>query len=138
MTYRSKIDTWLLATFMAIIAICLYLIFFAFTTAPADQRWLILLTALFGVAFPLWIMLSTKYILEPGRLVIQSGPFKWTYNSANVKQVTPTRNPLSSPALSLDRLRIEFIDNHSVMISPADKEGFLRELDDLKKLSLKP
>jgi Bacterial PH domain/Sodium:solute symporter family len=40
-----------------------------------------------------------------------------------------TRNPLSSPALSLDRLCIHYKvggKRRMVMISPADKESFLR------------
>jgi Bacterial PH domain len=135
MIYRSKIDTWLLAVSIAAISICLFLIFFALTAAAVEQRWLILVSAIVGMTIQLWFLLSTTYTLEPGRLIIRSGPFKWTHNPADIKQIVPTRNPLSSPALSLDRLRIEFNDNRSVMISPADKEGFLRELESLKQLA---
>ncbi len=133
MTYRSTIDTWLLAVSIAAVSICLLLIFFALTAAPVEQRWLILISAIVGISIPLWFLLSTTYTLAPGRLIIRSGPFKWIHNPADIKHVTPTRNPLSSPVLSLDRLRIEFNDNRSVMISPADKEGFLRELERLKQ-----
>jgi Bacterial PH domain len=133
MTYGSKIDTWLLAVSIAAVSIYLFLIFFALTAAPVEQRWLILVSTIVGITIPLWFLLSTTYTLEPGRLVIRSGPFKWTHNPADIKQIVPTRNPLSSPTLSLDRLRIEFNDNRSVMISPADKEDFLRELDRLKQ-----
>jgi hypothetical protein len=44
--------------------------------------------------------------------------------------VVPTRNPLSSPALSLDRLRIEYGQGRAIMISPADKGPFLRALEE--------
>lgn len=40
-----------------------------------------------------------------------------------------TSNPLASPALSLDRLKIEYGQGHWIMISPRDREGFLRELE---------
>jgi hypothetical protein len=41
-----------------------------------------------------------------------------------------TRNPPSSPALSLDRLRVQFGRGwgKAVMISPADRNGFLDDL----------
>jgi hypothetical protein len=39
------------------------------------------------------------------------------------------RGALSSPALSLDRLRVEYGRSQWLMISPADKERFLRELN---------
>ncbi|MFQ5610075.1 MAG: PH domain-containing protein [Woeseiaceae bacterium] len=41
----------------------------------------------------------------------------------------PTRNPLSSPALSLDRLKITYgPKNRKVLVSPADKESFVQAL----------
>ena len=48
------------------------------------------------------------------------------YNS--IKKVVPTRNPISSPALSLDRLRIDTGDTLGTNISPADKSSFLKYL----------
>ena len=46
---------------------------------------------------------------------------------AAIDAVEPARNPLSSPACSLDRLRIEY-GAKRIMISPLDKAGFLRAL----------
>ena len=46
-----------------------------------------------------------------------------------IEEITPTHNPLSSPALSLDRLWISYRragKKRAVMISPEDKEGFLK------------
>jgi hypothetical protein len=42
--------------------------------------------------------------------------------------VLATRSPLSSPALSLDRIRIDYGKGKSVMISPLNKADFLLEL----------
>jgi hypothetical protein len=42
--------------------------------------------------------------------------------------VEETRNPLSSPALSLDRLKITYGNGKRIMISPADKIGFLKAI----------
>ena len=45
--------------------------------------------------------------------------------------MTPTRNPLSSPALSLDRLRVTHrasSGERGLLISPADTAGFLAAL----------
>jgi hypothetical protein len=46
----------------------------------------------------------------------------------DIRTVTPTRNPLSSPALSLDRLRIDYGRGRRIMVSPRDPGAFLREL----------
>ncbi|MFN7267027.1 MAG: PH domain-containing protein, partial [Bacteroidota bacterium] len=45
-----------------------------------------------------------------------------------IRKITETNNPLSSPALSLDRLWIDYGKNGAVMISPEDKEGFIRHI----------
>ena len=46
---------------------------------------------------------------------------------AAIASVEPTRNPLSSPACSLGRLRIRY-GAKQIMISPLDRVGFLRAL----------
>ena len=46
---------------------------------------------------------------------------------AAIDVVEPTRNPLSSPACSLERLWIRYGEKQ-IMISPLDKAGFLRAL----------
>jgi hypothetical protein len=50
---------------------------------------------------------------------------------SSIELVVPTRSPLSSPAWSLDRLRIDYVKNSKkrvIMISPKDKKTFLLEL----------
>jgi hypothetical protein len=46
-----------------------------------------------------------------------------------IEKITLTHNPLSSPALTLDRLWITYRHGgkkRAVMISPLDKDGFLK------------
>ncbi|MDY6982470.1 MAG: PH domain-containing protein [Pseudomonadota bacterium] len=87
--------------------------------------------ALLALGLPLWLLFSTGYTLDATELRVKSGPFSWKVPLAGIHSVKPTRNPLSSPALSLDRLKIEHARGW-LMISPADKEGFLRELEALR------
>lgn len=84
---------------------------------------------LLAAAFIWWLMRSTYYIVGDTDLVIRSGPFHWTVPLAGIESITPTHNPLSSPALSLDRLWISYRrggKKRAVMVSPLDKEGFLK------------
>jgi len=76
----------------------------------------------------LWVLYGTYYDLGTEWLRIHSGPFRFRVPIARIERVVPTRNPLSSPACSLDRLRISWHDGRGIMISPEDKEGFLRAL----------
>lgn len=48
-----------------------------------------------------------------------------------IEEVFPTRNPVSAPAWSLDRLQVNYRDGgrlRSILISPEAKESFLMEL----------
>jgi hypothetical protein len=87
-----------------------------------------LVLVLLGAVLPLWVMLQTHYTITATGLRIVSGPFRWNIPLHEIRSVAPTRNPLSSPALSLDRLRIEYESGKWIMVSPRDKENFLREL----------
>jgi hypothetical protein len=99
--------------------------------APAVYQglwWVIIpLAGTFG--FVLWVMLGTYYEIEGNRLLVRSGPFRWRIPINEIEEMTPTHNPLSSPALSLDRLRIEYSGGRSVMISPEDKDRFIAEIE---------
>ena len=46
----------------------------------------------------------------------------------DIESVAPTRNPLTSMALSLDRLAIKTRGGRGVLISPRNKEQFLKHL----------
>lgn len=82
-----------------------------------------------GAGLPVWLMLSTTYTIGESSLLVRSGPFKWQVPIAGITGITPTSNPLSSPALSLDRLRIDYGRGKSLMISPKNKEQFIRDLE---------
>lgn len=93
-----------------------------------------LAAVLLGVAaFMLWVLNGTGYRIEERSLHVRGGPFRWRIPLDAIVSVTPTRNPLSSPALSLDRLRVTHRTRRGergLMISPADKAGFLAALTD--------
>ena len=82
---------------------------------------------LVSVGLPIWLLKTTRYTLDDDELLVQSGPFTWHVPLREIRGVRPTHNPLSSPALSLDRLRIEY-GRRAIMISPKDKARFLEEL----------
>lgn len=74
----------------------------------------------------LWVLYGTGYTITPDRLFIRCGPFTFRVILNEINEITPTRNPLSSPACSLDRLKVVYgLSQQSIMISPADKSAFL-------------
>jgi membrane protein YdbS with pleckstrin-like domain len=85
----------------------------------------VVLTVVYGgLVFPM------RYGITDEEIVVRHGVVRQRIPLAKIREVYPTRSPVSSPALSLDRLHIQFGDGFfkAAMISPADKDGFLQEL----------
>jgi len=127
--YRSKVDVWLIVVLGFAMLAALYSAGQTMLSNTPGAVAIAGLVAAVGVGLPAWLLLSTRYTLDASRLLVQSGPFKWTILLADIKNITPSNNPLSSPALSLDRLRIEYGKGRALMISPQDKAQFLLDIE---------
>lgn len=127
--YRSKVDAWLIVVLGFAMLAVLYSAGQTMLSNTPGAVAIAVLVAAVGVGLPAWLLLSTRYTLDASRLLVQSGPFKWTILLADIKNITPSNNPLSSPALSLDRLRIEYGKGGALMISPKDKAQFLLDIE---------
>ena len=81
-----------------------------------------------GVGFPLWILVSTRYIADDENLKIVSGPFSWIIPVQTITSIQETQSAITSPAMSFDRLEITYGEDKAIIVSPADKEGFIKAL----------
>lgn len=130
MVYRSEIDTWILVVLIISVVVSLGAGALLISVIGSTKSWLLaILIASPGSILPVWLVATTYYKIEPDHLFISCGPVQTKVPLWEIKSITPTNNPLSSPALSLDRLRIEYGQGKSVMISPRDKERFIRDLN---------
>lgn len=84
-----------------------------------------------SVALVSCLALPTRYVLGRDELVIHSGVLRHYVPLGSIRRVYPTRNPISAPAWSLDRLGIEY-ERHGrparALVSPVRREEFLRAL----------
>ena len=87
----------------------------------------IMLIAICGF-LPAWLLVDTHYTVSSDLLVIKSGPRVWKIPVSSISSIEQTRDSRSSPALSLDRLKIHYADNSTIMVSPKDKYGLLHAL----------
>jgi hypothetical protein len=124
--YPSKRDAWLVNVLIFAGLLSFSLTFMAFLDAPGPGSAGLVIFFL-ATAFVVWTFTRTFYVLTATELLIRSGPFRWSIPFTDLREVRPTRNPLSSPALSLDRLEIRHAYG-AIMISPEDKRGFLEDL----------
>jgi len=92
---------------------------------PGKGQFIIMTAVLLFVG---WIWFGTGYEISEDELRVRCGPFRQRIPLQQIKAIKRTRSPLSAPACSLDRMEITYGSSKRVMISPADKEGFIRML----------
>jgi hypothetical protein len=90
--------------------------------------WVVSFLLLIAVCFVAWIYLATYYEVNGSQLYIRSGPFTWQIATDEIHSVLPSGSMLSSPALSLDRLEIQYGRRRSILVSPAQRSAFLEAL----------
>ena len=127
--FNSKVDRWLLYLLVAVIVFEVAVMSFIATQVnrPGEAVGL-LIAALLLVALIGSVLLRTHYTIDGDVLRVVSGPFRWAVQIDEIESVEATRNPVSSPALSLDRLRIRYGEGRQIMVSPADRSGFLKAI----------
>ncbi len=111
MTFKSAVDLWLLVIVALVVIISLGVSGrLVLQRSPAGYLRVIGMLAV-GIGLPLWFLYTTQYLVKDEVLRIQSGPFRWTIPIALISQVVEFTDPLSSPTLSLRRLKIVYHNN---------------------------
>ena len=88
---------------------------------------ILMVSLVFGMdGLMLWVLYGTGYMITSEQLFIRCGPFVFPIALDRIESIVPTRSPWSSPACSLDRLKIVYgVSQQAVMISPEDKPGLI-------------
>ena len=125
--FKSKVDRWIqLMLITAIVADIVVLVMIALRPGEPLATTMTMLLCIASVVLIGSLMLGTYYTVDKGVLRVVCGPFRWRIAIKDIISVTPSRNPLSSPALSLDRLLIRYGKGRRILVSPDDKRAFLR------------
>jgi hypothetical protein len=80
------------------------------------------------VLFIGWIWLATYYEVREDVLIVRCGPMSERISINVITHIKKTRNPLSSTALSIDRLELRYGRSGYVLISPKDQGEFVEML----------
>lgn len=115
--YRSKIDWWLI--------IVIFVVFCYPMIEGILSKDYLMFSVSFGILSLVFLMFkSIKYKIEGENLHIW-----WTkIDIKSIKKIYSTHNPLSSPALSLDRIAVVYNKYDEVLISPKERADFIAEL----------
>ncbi len=122
-TYKSKVEKPILIPILvALLGIGGWLI--------SEAIWWALAIDLLAIGFIAYIYLSTRYeITVKNTLRIRSG---FLYDKEiyirSIKNIRPTNNHYASPALSGDRIEIQYNRYERVLISPEGSSEFISQL----------
>ena len=124
MNFRTKIDWWIGLAISFLPITCIWLIIKYFQIGGLTNLIVGLIMLIISITIiPLFFI---TYILEEKELLVKLGFFcalKIAYSS--ITGIKETKNPLSSLAMSIDRIEIKYGKGLCVLISPKNKQEFL-------------
>jgi uncharacterized membrane protein YdbT with pleckstrin-like domain len=126
--YPSAVDWWWIVPLMIVVVYVSFEdIITKFQQGAVLDGWIAVGVVLLVVALFITIIIPCRYTLTDDGLLIQSGLIKTKIDYRRMRDVKPSRNPLSAPALSLRRVKIK-LDRGFALISPKHRDEFIVEL----------
>ena len=134
-TYRTKIDWWLGILLGGTMVLMLYIVIEPLIHGEGIQLGMTIVTVItLIIILPLFFI---KYTFYSTHLLISCGIYgKERVEYHLIHQMKETKNPISSAAMSLDRLQIDYMENgyhQTVLISPIRKKEFIHRLEQYRK-----
>jgi len=138
--FESKKDRWIVFVLWGAVIVILFTSFKLLTDSGVTTNLLLQPVNLLTIYICLSVLYQTYYIINGEYLILRSGPIVKRIRIDDITAIKETKDMLSSPALSIDRLKIIYKQSKvGIMVSPLEKELFLRELgfdpDTFNKLS---
>lgn len=129
--YRSKVDGWLAAVLVfsmgITVAVAMLLLFSG--SRQGILFGIVYLAIIAGVAL---VVIPVRYRITDEELVIQSGLLRWRIPLSQILRLARSGSLSAGPALSLDRLEVEYAKGRSsrstILISPERQQEFIRDL----------
>jgi len=128
--FRSRKDPGIVVFFVAFVLLCVLGGIHQLSLGTLSSIAIGLGALATGLAYA-WISWPVRYEITGKSLLVRGGPFRWDIPLEEIREVRPSRNPISAPSWSLKRLRVSYHKgekSHFVLVSPARQEDFLDKL----------
>ena len=122
--FTTKRDTWLVSVVLLPLAVLPALMFSGVPMGRGAGAVPVVL--LLVAALVVSMMLRTFYVVANDTLTVWCGPLRYRRALRDLTRLRSSRSLESSPAWSLDRIAIGTTRGHWLLVSPADKAGFVR------------
>lgn len=128
---HSKKDWWVLAFIVCMTGLLVQLLMTMQAKGNITAYPLHTATYIITILVLWWPVFNTRYVIDHENLIIHCIFLKWTIKLSDIQKIERTSNSVASPALSLDRLKIEYTKNGKqkfVLVSPRNKATFCQAL----------
>lgn len=122
--FRSKVDAWLVAIVLgpaAALAVAMWAGVPVGRGGPGAP-----VIPLLAMAALVATMATTRYVVSDDMLTVWFGPIRRRRRLSELARMRASRSLESSPAWSLDRIEIATTRGFWLLVSPADRAGFVR------------
>ena len=134
--YRTAIDWWLGLLLVGCEVLFLYLVIEPIIKRGTIEWSMVLIAA--GMSILILPLFGIQYVLYSEHLLISMSLYgKLRVRYADIVEVKKTSNPMSSAAMSLRRIQIDYVENgvhRMVLISPVKRKEFIETLERKEKL----
>ena len=124
MVYKSKVDLWLALFVGGALA---FAVIAGFTDAIQTREWAGGVVPVVAILFLRAIAWPASYEFQDDEFIVHSGLLRWKIPWKDIRGIEPSRELWSSPAWSLDRLKVKYGKRSWVLISPERREDFLED-----------
>lgn len=128
MFFRSAVDPWFYSLVFSLPVVLFSAALSNLSVGNATATALTITALAIVSIIPAWLLLSTYYRVDSAILRIQAGPFSWCVPLEQIRSVTASRTWISSPALSINRLKIDYGKQRFILVSPKNRTAFIEAI----------
>lgn len=130
--FRSKIDWWVLGFLICLTGLLLQLLLTMQAKGTLLQFPVHAAVYVMTIAFIWWPAWNTKYTVDEEYLSIRCLFLTWKIKRSEIQSISKTNNSVASPALSLKRLKVDYLKEGEpkfVLVSPRNQQAFCDALN---------
>lgn len=128
MFFRSTVDSWIYIFVISLPLIVIRAVAPALAKAEAPTVLYSTLAIALLALIPVWLLISTYYRVDSAIMRVQAGPFSWSIPLDQIRNITAERSLSAAPSLSINRLRIDYGQQRSILVSPKNRAAFIAAL----------
>ncbi len=125
--FRSKVDAWLIVPVGIGIAVPAVM---GVVRVLAGRVGLGTSVVLIAISLALAWLCVVSYTITDDTIIVKRGPIRSQMPLSRLRTLRGTREAIAAPALSLDRIEIRTDKGLWLLVSPADRPGFIRAIQE--------